>query len=109
MHNFKMCERCNHVVISNLNSETADYYRHLSVKYCTQCAEIVKKEKARERAKRYRARKKAEKNCIQYEELTQLELLKRENDFLRENYVELVETVEKLRNIIQAEREQCSS
>lgn len=97
MHNFKMCERCNNAVISNLNSPTADYYRHLSVKYCDKCREIVKREQTAERVKRYRRRKKLETRAEQ----TRLELLERENELMKENYVQLCEKIELLQNLLQ--------
>lgn len=93
MHNFKMCARCNAVVISNLNSPTADYFRHLSVKYCDKCREIVKREKNAEAVKRYRQRKKAEKTAKQ----TKVELLQAENEMLRRNYGQLCDAVSILR------------
>lgn len=102
MHNVKMCERCNHVLISNLNSPTADYYRHLSVKYCDTCREIVKREKTAQRVKKYKQRKKQERSYKQ----EQTEYLLKENEMMRRNYCQLVDAIEILqRKLHQIEAE----
>lgn len=93
MNNFKMCRRCNAVVISNLNSPTADYYRHLSVKYCDECREIVKREKNAAAVRRYRQRKRAEKTLKQ----TKVEYLQAENEMLKRNYGQLCDAISILR------------
>lgn len=57
MNNIKICERCKAALISNLDSENCDYYRHIRIKYCDKCRVIVNREKTLERVKRYNARK----------------------------------------------------
>lgn len=63
MDEIKTCQRCN-VLISNLNSNTGNYYRHISVKYCDECRVIVNREKGAERVRRYKERQKKLKPLI---------------------------------------------
>lgn len=93
MNNVKVCIRCNLKLISNMNFDTCDYYRHLSVKYCDECREIVKREKNAEAVKRYRKRKKAERTAKQ----ERADILKAENEMLRRNYSQLCDAVSILR------------
>lgn len=93
MNNVKMCARCNAAIISNLHSETADYYRHISIKYCDQCRQIVKREQTARRVKALKERKKAEHK----QTLTKVELLEKENEALRQNYIELMDIIEALK------------
>lgn len=97
MNNVKMCERCNAVIISNLHEASADYYRHLSVKYCDSCREITNHEKNAERCRKYRERKRAERNGIQTAEQTQLDILRMENSKLMQDYFEICQVIEKLK------------
>lgn len=98
MNNVKMCVRCNAAIISNLNNADADYYRHLSVKYCDACKRIVKREQNSEAVKRYRRRKKAERTAKQ----EQREYLIAENNMMRRNYEQLCDAI----SILQRELEQ---
>lgn len=93
MNNVKVCQRCKAVLISNLDSDNCDYYRHISVKYCDACAKIVTREKATERQRRYRERKKHLRSAEQ----TKINILENENIMLYNNYIELCNTVEKLK------------
>ncbi len=99
MNNVKMCIRCNAAIISNLHSENADYYRHLRVKYCDQCREIVKREQTARRVKALRERKKEKDELTKTEnELLRerLQIMERENEELRnglENYLNLLDRV----------------
>lgn len=96
MENVKVCQRCKAVLISNLDSDTCDYFRHIRVKYCDVCAEIVNKEKNAERCRRYRERKKLNRKADE----TKLNILENENIMLYNNYIELCNTVERLRKEI---------
>lgn len=79
--NVKLCERCKGAVISNIHNDNCDYYRHISVKYCDTCREIVKREQTAERMRKLRARRREENKARD----KQLELLKKENELLKEN------------------------
>lgn len=100
MNNIKICERCKTALISNLDSENCDYYRHIRIKYCDKCRVIVNREKTLERVKRYNARK---KKIISAED-TRLEILTRENLEMYNNYIEICEAVEKLKKEIKVMR-----
>lgn len=92
MNNVKMCQRCNREIISNLHNENTDYYSHIRIKYCDACRQIVAKEQAAERLKRWRANKKQEEK-LKDEKIT---LLEQENEILRKNveqYKELFDFV----------------
>ena len=103
MNNVKMCERCNAAIISNLHEASADYYRHLSVKYCDACRKIVRTEQNRASLKRYRARQKAGKTAKQEREM----YLKAENDMLRRNYSQLCDAVAILRRELEQIKAEC--
>lgn len=93
MNNIKICERCKSVLISNLDSDSCDYYRHIRVKYCDECRVIVNREKNAERVRRCKERKKLNKRI----EDNKLNILESENIMLYNNYIELCNTVEKLK------------
>lgn len=103
MNNVKMCQRCNQEIISNLNSATADYYRHLSVKYCDKCREIVRREKNAQSVKRYRRRKRQGK-ALQTSNIELLqqenELLTKKNEVLEENYIQLIDKLEQVHRLL---------
>ena len=82
MRKYKLCERCG-LIISDI--DTDDYFRHLSVKYCDRCRDIVQREKTAARVANLRKRKK-EKDKYRDE---QLELLKQENELLRQRIIQL--------------------
>ncbi|MBQ8298126.1 MAG: hypothetical protein IJX77_10135 [Ruminococcus sp.] len=84
MNDLKHCSRCG-VVISNIN--TADYYRHIRIKYCDVCREQVRREQAAVRVHNLRQRRR-QKNKLLDE---RLELLEEENKLLRERVAALRE------------------
>lgn len=92
MNNVKMCLRCNAAIISNLHTDTADYYRHLSVKYCDECREIVKREQTARRVKALRERKREKDKLMKTENdllRERLQIMERENELLRESVEQL--------------------
>lgn len=93
MTNVKACARCGVKVISNLNFDSGNYYRHLSVKYCDECRKIVRREQNSAAVKRYRKRKRAERTAKQ----DRAEILQQENEMLRRNYSQLCDAVSILR------------
>lgn len=97
MNNIKICERCKAALISNLDSENCDYFRHIRVKYCDSCAEIVNREKNAERCRRYRERKKRLRSAEQ----TKINILENENIMLHNNYIELCNTIERLKKEVE--------
>ena len=76
MQEIKNCVRCG-TVISDINS--ADYYSHISIKYCKSCKAAVQKEKTLLRVQKLRTQKRAEKKELQ-DKIRQLET---ENQVLR--------------------------
>lgn len=103
MNNVKMCARCNAVLISNLNNPNADYYRHLSIKYCDSCREIVKRDQAAQRVRRYRQRKKRSE-AVQTRNtdllIAENEQLEKQIALMSEQYVELVDKLQQLDAIV---------
>lgn len=87
MTDLKYCKRCG-VLISDIN--TADYYSHISIKYCRKCSEIAARENntARVNAARKRKRELSRQRDIQND------LLKEENELLRKNIIALREALE---------------
>lgn len=86
MKELKFCGRCGRI-ISDIN--TADYYRHISVKWCDNCSMIIKREQTAARVAAFKKRKKA-KDKFRDE---QLELLREENELLRKNIIQLRENL----------------
>lgn len=82
----KFCKRCG-TMISDINN--TDWYRHMSVKYCSVCRKESDRQKTALRVYTLRQRKK-EKDKFRDE---QLELLKVENELLRERIISLREKV----------------
>lgn len=74
----KRCTMCGKV-ISDLNDETTDYYRHIRLKYCPICRETAEHLQGVDRVRRYRERKRQQDR----ETAEQLRLLKEENELLR--------------------------
>ena len=60
--------------------DSADWYSHIRIKYCDECAKIVEKEKAAERFQRYKERHR-EAAKLRDQRLKELEI---ENSILRE-------------------------
>lgn len=77
MTEVKFCKRCSKK-ISDIN--VADWYSHLSIKWCPECAEIVKREQTLERVHKLRQRKKL-KDKYRDE---QLELLRKQTELMQE-------------------------
>lgn len=77
MTDVKYCKRCG-LKISDV--DVADWYSHLSIKYCRPCAEVVKREQTLERVHRLRQRKKI-KDKYRDE---QLELLRQQTELMQE-------------------------
>ncbi|MDE6781365.1 MAG: hypothetical protein K2J40_07905 [Ruminococcus sp.] len=75
MTDVKYCKRCG-LKISDV--DTADWYSHLSIKWCPVCAEIVKREQTLERVHRLRQRKKM-KDKYRDEQLV---LIQKQNELL---------------------------
>lgn len=76
LEKIKRCERCYKIISFE---DEADYYSHISIKYCDDCRKIVLREQARVRMANMRARNKAEIKTLQ-ERVRVLEL---ENESLR--------------------------
>lgn len=72
----KRCERCYKPISYE---DTADWYSHIRIQYCDECKEIVKKEKAAERFRRFKAKEK-EAAKLRDQRIRELEL---ENSILR--------------------------
>ena len=84
MDPIKRCKRC-FKTISNIYD--ADLYSHMSIKYCPECREIVRKEQARERINRLRARQR-EAAKLKDDRIRQLEM---ENEILRQKFEKMWE------------------
>lgn len=84
MNDVKYCVRCG-AMISNVNN--ADWYSHISVKYCPDCRKESDRQKTALRVYNLRQRKK-QKDKFRDE---QLELLKVENELLRKRVIMLRE------------------
>ncbi len=84
MCEIKYCKRCGRK-ISDMNE--ADWYSHMSKKYCEACRKQSDREKTALRVAALRQRKK-EKDRYRDE---QLELLKTENELLRKRVIKLRE------------------
>ena len=82
----KYCQVCG-VLISDLDDPATDYYKHIGLKYCAYCRETSDRLKVAARMQRYRQRKK-QRNKARDE---QLELLKQENELLRQRVAQLRE------------------
>lgn len=76
MKEVKRCERC-YKIISRI--ESSDWFSHMSIKYCDECREVVKREQNRANIAAFRKRKK-ESDKAKDEMLRQLKL---ENEILR--------------------------
>ena len=83
MKEVKRCERC-YTIISRI--ESADWFSHMSIKYCDECREIVKREQNAARVAAFRKRKKEADKQMQIE----LKNLKLENEILRQKVVAMM-------------------
>ncbi len=82
----KYCAMCGRL-ISDLRDERTDYYRHIALKYCPTCAKTAERMHLNNRVRAWRARKRQKE---QYRD-EQLELLREENELLRQRITELRE------------------
>ncbi|MBQ1371627.1 MAG: hypothetical protein IIY70_01730 [Oscillospiraceae bacterium] len=85
----KYCQMCGKL-ISDLDDPTTDYYKHIGLKYCAYCRETSDRLKVAARMQEYRKRKKARNR----ERDMQLELLRQENELLRQRVAQLRQSVE---------------
>ena len=90
----KFCERCGKLVS---DVETDDWYKHIAVKYCPECSEIVEREKTAERVAALRQRKREKEKYRDQ----QLELLKEQCGKLKEENALLRETNALQRELIE--------
>ena len=86
MSDVKYCKSCG-VKISDINQD--DWYRHMSVKYCSECRKESDRRKTALRVNNLRQRKK-EKDKFRDE---QLKLYAEENELLRQRVIQLREEV----------------
>ena len=82
----KYCQVCNKLIC---NIDQSDFYSFIRVKYCENCRAEVKRKQTLARVHALRQRKKQ----IDVERNTQLELLKQENELLRQNIIRLKENI----------------
>ncbi len=80
----KFCKTCGKL-ISDLDREGTDYYRHLPLQYCPECRELSDHLHGAARLQRYRERQRQRNK----ERDEQLQLLKEENELLRQRIAEL--------------------
>lgn len=86
LRDVKRCKICG-AVISNLNDDACDYYKHIAVQYCSQCRKQSDRQKTAIRVYNLRQRKK-QKDKFRDE---QIDLLKQENELLRQKIIALRE------------------
>ncbi|MDE5772173.1 MAG: hypothetical protein K2I06_11205 [Ruminococcus sp.] len=95
MNDVKYCIRCG-TMISDVN--TADWYSHMSIKYCDFCRRESEREKTALRVAALRKRKK-QKDKFRDEQLVIIaernELLRAENELLRKKVMQLREETER--------------
>lgn len=88
LENVKRCTMCGKI-ISDLNDETTDYYRHIRLKYCPTCRETAEHLQGVDRVRRYRERKRQQDKARD----DQLQLLQEENELLRQRVAQLRESI----------------
>lgn len=84
MQDKKYCQCCGKL-ISDINS--ADYFKHIRVKYCPDCRDMMKRFQSAERQYNFRQRKK-QVNKLRDE---RIQLLTEENELLRQRIIQLRE------------------
>lgn len=94
MQDIKYCQRCGRK-ISDIN--TADYFSHIKIKYCTDCKADANREDCRERSKRIRRQVK-ENNRLARELNNRL---LEENRLLKEQLERSREEIERLKRGIE--------
>ena len=82
----KYCQNCG-LIISNI--ENSDYFSHISIRYCPDCAKKIEREKTAARVAALRKRKKT-KDKFRDEQLV---LLQQENDLLQKRIIQLREEI----------------
>lgn len=80
----KYCSVCGKL-ISDLDDPATDYFRHIRLKYCTVCRDTMEHLQGVARVQEYRRRKRAR----DHERDIQLDLLKEENELLRQRIAAL--------------------
>lgn len=80
----KYCAVCGKL-ISDLDDPATDYFRHIRLKYCTFCRDTMEHLQGVARVQEYRRRKRAR----DHERDIQLDLLKEENELLRQRIAAL--------------------
>jgi len=86
MKEIKYCQNCG-LIISNI--ENSDYFSHISIRYCHDCAKKIEREKTAARVAALRKRKKT-KDKLRDEQLV---LLQQENDLLQKRIIQLREEI----------------
>ncbi len=90
MRDKKYCQICG-VLISDINAPGTDYYRHIPIKYCDHCRDMMNHLQGAARQRDYRQRKKK----IRKLQDERLQLLSEENELLKQYIIRLREQVEK--------------
>ena len=86
MKEIKYCQNCG-LIISNI--ENSDYFSHISIRYCPDCAKKIEREKTAARVAALRKRKKI-KDKFRDEQLV---LLQQENELLQKRIIQLREEI----------------
>lgn len=95
MTDLKYCKMCG-TLISNANDDSTDYFRHIALKYCPACRKLSDQQKTALRVYNLRQRKK-QKDKFRDEQLIllnqQVEMMKEENELLRQKIMQLREDI----------------
>ena len=86
MKEIKYCQKCG-LIISNI--ENSDYFSHISIRYCHNCAKKIEREKTAARVAALRKRKKI-KDKFRDEQLI---LLQQQNELLEKRIIQLREEI----------------
>lgn len=86
MTDLKRCQRCGKIISDDRNG-TADYFRHISVKWCDECRPLIERAQAAERMKKLRTKRK----LYNKKRDERIALLEEENELLRKNILKLRE------------------
>lgn len=84
----KYCKCCGKL-ISDINIDGTDFYRHIRVKYCSDCREIIKHYQGALRQYNFRQRNKQTQKLRD----EKISLLAEENELLREYIIKLREYI----------------
>ncbi len=88
MNERKFCQYCG-TVISDADNSDCNWYRHIALKYCPECRKLSDKQKTALRVYNFKKRKKQRDKCRD----EQLELLKTENELLRQRIADMREQI----------------